>query len=170
VSDEEIAKRAVSILARDTRVPKDALQVRFHDRWIMLTGDVNWYHQKDAAENALHRLHGLKDIYNEVAIRSPDKLSDIKARIDSALTCLTDVEAERIQVAVTGRTVVLEASGELVGRAAGRGERGLGDASRHARDVPVGTWRSSHSACSGLHWNWPAATSSCCGGPSWPTM
>ncbi|HTW51137.1 MAG TPA: BON domain-containing protein [Stellaceae bacterium] len=108
VSDEEIAKRALSILAWDTRVPQDTIQVRVEDGRVILTGEVVWYYQKAAAENALHRLHGVKRIDNNIAIQPPQWLPDIKARIESALKRTATLEADRIRISVTGQTVLLE--------------------------------------------------------------
>jgi len=108
MSDEEIARRALSILAWDTRVPQDMIQVRVEDGGITLTGEVEWYYQKAAAENALHRLHGVKRIDNNIAIRPPDQIADMKARIESALKRIAALEADRIRISVTGQIVLLE--------------------------------------------------------------
>ena len=107
ISDEEIARRALDTLAWDTRIPQDLIRVKVEDGWVTLSGEADWYYQKVLAENAIHRLNGVKGVSNEVAIRPPNQIADVKARIEGALARLADVEAKDIQISVTGQKVVL---------------------------------------------------------------
>ncbi|MEY9608016.1 osmotically-inducible protein OsmY [Bradyrhizobium elkanii] len=55
-SDDEIAKRALSIIRWDTTIPDDAVQVTVQKGLVTLTGKVAWQFQKNAAEKAVRRL------------------------------------------------------------------------------------------------------------------
>jgi osmotically-inducible protein OsmY len=50
-SDEDLLQRAINMLAWDSVVPAEAIQVTVHSRLVTLTGKVNWEYQK-AAPNA----------------------------------------------------------------------------------------------------------------------
>ena len=95
-SDDEIAKRALDIIAWDTSIPEDKIQVRVEDGWVTLSGEVDWYFQKSAAENAVYRLDGIKGIHNRLTIGPRPQVSDLKNRIESALKRNAELEASKI--------------------------------------------------------------------------
>jgi osmotically-inducible protein OsmY len=106
-ADDEIAQRAVSILAWNTEVPADAVKVRVSEGWVTLTGDVSWNHQRQAAERAVRELSGVVGVINRIELTSSVQPSDVKQRIASALERHAKVEAERIGIAVDSGTVTL---------------------------------------------------------------
>ncbi|WP_257385444.1 BON domain-containing protein [Tahibacter caeni] len=106
-ADDEIAQRAISILAWNTEVPADAVKVRVSEGWVTLTGDVSWNHQRLAAERAVRELSGVVGIINRIELASPVQPSDVKQRIAAALARHAKVEADRIGIAVDGGTVTL---------------------------------------------------------------
>jgi len=67
-SDDEIAQRAPHIISWGTTIPHDRVQARVEKGWVALMGKVDWYYQKSAAENAVHRLSGIKGISNQLAV------------------------------------------------------------------------------------------------------
>jgi osmotically-inducible protein OsmY len=108
-SDDQIAKRAVDILAWDTVVPDGATQVTVHDGWVTLTGNVDWQYQKKAAENDVRKLSGVRGVINNIVIRPRVKADDIKRKIEEALKRHAEVEAHAISVTVRNDDqVVLE--------------------------------------------------------------
>jgi osmotically-inducible protein OsmY len=46
--DENIARRALDVIAWDLSVPKDRVKVRIEKGWVTLSGDVDWRFQKQA--------------------------------------------------------------------------------------------------------------------------
>jgi osmotically-inducible protein OsmY len=108
-SDDEIAKRAVDILAWDSLVPKDAISILVSDGWVTLTGSVNWYYQKKTAEDAVRKLSGVRGIINNIGIVPAVRSDDVKRKIEDALKRHAEVEAKSIRVTVKGNdAVVLE--------------------------------------------------------------
>jgi osmotically-inducible protein OsmY len=107
-SDDEIAKRALNIIGWDTTIPADKVQVKVEKGWVTLSGQVDWYYQRDAAENAVRRLHGIKGISNLLTIQPRAQVSDIKNRIETALKRNAELEASNIHVSVAGNTVTLD--------------------------------------------------------------
>jgi osmotically-inducible protein OsmY len=106
-ADEEIAKRALTIIGWDTTIPDDKVQVLVQNGWVPLSGEVEWYFQKTAAENAVRKLSGVHGVSNQIALRPHIDPSNIKHRIESALKRNAEVGASGIRVEVLGGKVTL---------------------------------------------------------------
>lgn len=65
-SDQELTRAAVNALRRDTRVPDERLKLRVNHGWITLEGTVDHRYQREAAEEALRRLMGLRHLENRI--------------------------------------------------------------------------------------------------------
>jgi osmotically-inducible protein OsmY len=99
-NDDEIAQRAVNILAWNTLIPKDCIRVRVSDGWITLSGGVNWNYQRQAAENEVRKLGGVKGVTNSITLASAVQARDLKRRIQDALKRHAEVEADAVHVDV----------------------------------------------------------------------
>ncbi|HEX5951914.1 MAG TPA: BON domain-containing protein [Rhodanobacteraceae bacterium] len=99
-NDDEIAQRALNILAWNTLVPKDCVRVKVSDGWITLSGGVNWNYQRQAAENEVRKLSGVKGVTNSITLNSAVRAGDLKRRIQDALKRHAEVEADAVRVEV----------------------------------------------------------------------
>ena len=107
-NDDEIAQRAISMLAWNSSVPRDAIKVKVQDGWVTLTGQVNWNYQRVAAEAAVRKLTGVVGVINNVSL-APTTVAqptDVKQRIVDALKRHAEVEAAQIKVSVHDSGVV----------------------------------------------------------------
>jgi osmotically-inducible protein OsmY len=68
-ADDEIARRALDILAWDATVPRNAVKITVHDGRVTLSGDVNWQFEWRAAEDQVRKLTGVNAIINNIRIR-----------------------------------------------------------------------------------------------------
>ncbi len=107
-ADDEIARRALDIIKWDTAVPADKVQVNVQDGWIKLSGQVEFYYQKAAAENAVRRLHGVKGVVNGLAIQPKIQVADLKDRIEHAFKRNAEIDAANIKISVSGNKVTLD--------------------------------------------------------------
>jgi osmotically-inducible protein OsmY len=107
-SDDQIAKRALDIIAWDSTIPKDKVQVKVQGGFVTLSGEVEWFYQRDDAEKAVRKLAGIKGILNDIKIRSKAQASDIKSRIETALKRNAELEADAIRVSVFNGRVTLD--------------------------------------------------------------
>jgi len=108
-TDDEIAKRAVNMLAWNAAVPKDAIHVKVQKGWVTLTGDLNWNYQREAAETAVRKLSGVTGVINNITLKPTVQPVDVKQRITDALKRHAEVEAAQIRIDVReGGTVCLE--------------------------------------------------------------
>jgi len=109
-ADDQIAKRVVDIISWDVHIPAGAVDVLVQDNgWVTLSGTVDWYYQRRAAEDDVRKLTGVRGVTNKIAIKPGVDTSNIKSKIESALKRHAEVEAKAIRVTVqNGNKVVLE--------------------------------------------------------------
>ena len=101
-NDDEIAQRALSIIAWNTVIPRDSVRVRVSDGWVMLSGSVNWNYQRQAAENEVRKLGGVKGVSNDITLTSVVQADDLKRRIHEALKRHAEIEADAVRLDVLG--------------------------------------------------------------------
>lgn len=106
-ADDEIAKRALNIIAWDTTIPDDKIQVKVQNGWVTLSGEVNWNFQRIAAENAVRKLSGVVGVANLITVYPHVDASNIKHRIDEALKRSAELDAGGIHVSVSDGKVTL---------------------------------------------------------------
>jgi hyperosmotically inducible protein len=107
-ADDQIAKRAIDILTWDVIVP-DTVDVLVQDGWVTLSGHVDWYYQKTAAEDDVRKLSGVRGVTNNVTIQPRVEASNVKTKIESALKRHAEIEADAIRVTVqNGNKVILD--------------------------------------------------------------
>lgn len=109
-ADDEIAQRAAAILAWDTQVPPDAVQVKVEHGVVTLLGIVPWNYQRVAAENDVRKLSGIVAIINRIDVKPHPSSADIKAKILKALQRDAELDAARIAIHVYQDEVRLEGS------------------------------------------------------------
>ncbi|MCI4062468.1 BON domain-containing protein [Micromonospora sp. R77] len=106
-TDADIAIAASRALEWDSFVPAERLDVTVADGWLMLRGEVEYGFQRRTAERELRRLRGVRGITNLVEVRASAPPSDEQTRRDLARVLVRRAGVERIDIKVTGDTVVL---------------------------------------------------------------
>jgi osmotically-inducible protein OsmY len=107
-NDDEIAKRALSVLAWNSSVPAGSVHVKVQAGLVTLLGQVNWNYQRVAAESSVRKLSGVVGILNNIALAPEQTVqpTEVKRRIADALKRHAELEAGRIQVTVRDSGVV----------------------------------------------------------------
>jgi osmotically-inducible protein OsmY len=107
-TDDEIAAAAAKSIDWIITVPTGAVTVTVRDGWLTLKGVVEWAHQKNAAEEAVQRLTGVKGINNLIIIRPKQPApSDVNTAIMAAFERHALLDAQKITVETSGSKVVL---------------------------------------------------------------
>ncbi len=105
--DDDIAAAAVDRLAWDVSVPRDAVKIKVEDGWITLSGEVNWYYQKEAAEQDVRRLFGVTGVSNKVSIKPRVNALNIRDDIMHAMDRSWFFDPKTITVSAVGGKVRL---------------------------------------------------------------
>ena len=105
-SDDEIAKRAVSVLDWNINVPS-TVKVKVERGWVTLSGAADWQYQREAAEASMRKLDGVVGVTNTIALKDRPKASDVKKKIEDALKRNAALDAASIQVTVANDKVSL---------------------------------------------------------------
>jgi len=105
--DDDIAKRALQVLSWDINVPKDKVKIMVEKGWVTLSGDLDWYYQRNAAEADVRMLHGVTGVSDNIKIKPSVHASDVSAKITAALKRNAQIEADNITVRADGGKVTL---------------------------------------------------------------
>jgi osmotically-inducible protein OsmY len=110
--DESIARVASNALEWDVSVPHDRVKVQVQNGFVTLTGEVDWWYQKNAAENAVRHLVGVVSVSNGITIKPESKHldEDVKDNIENAFQRNAVLDARRITVETSGGKVILRGS------------------------------------------------------------
>jgi osmotically-inducible protein OsmY len=109
-TDEEIQKDVLAELKWDAQVQPNEIGVSVKDGVVTLTGWVNSYLKRWAAEDAAHRVGGVKAVANDIEVKlfSERTDADIAEAAIRALQWDASVPAEKIQVTVSKGWVTLK--------------------------------------------------------------
>ena len=69
--DDEIRGAALQNLVWDVEVPSDFVDVKVHDGWVTLKGDVSYQFESDAAYDDVAGLYGVLGVTNEITVSNP---------------------------------------------------------------------------------------------------
>jgi len=105
--DEEIAAAATERLSWDVSVPKDSVKVKVEMGWITLSGQVDRYFQRDAAEQDVRRLSGVVGVSNQTTIKPMVNIADISDDIVHALHRSWFFDPKTVSVTAEGGKVRL---------------------------------------------------------------
>ncbi|MDE2317357.1 MAG: BON domain-containing protein [Xanthomonadaceae bacterium] len=99
-NDDEIAQRALNILAWNTTIPSSGIRVQVSGGWVTLSGSVSWNFQRRAAENEVRKLGGVIGVTNDIRLATEVQVGDLKRRIQDALKRHAEIEAGAVHVDV----------------------------------------------------------------------
>ncbi|OLB78686.1 MAG: ornithine aminotransferase [Actinobacteria bacterium 13_2_20CM_2_71_6] len=130
-SDEQIQREVLEELKWDARVQPNEVGVAVKDGVVTLTGWVDGYAKKWAAEQAAHRVRGVVAVADDIEVRLPSSAerndADIAAAAVRALEWDAFIPVEKIEVTVSKGWVTVkgEVEWEFQRRAAQRAVRRL---------------------------------------------
>jgi len=106
-SDTDIAGAAIERLSWNVAVPKDAIIVSVEQGWVVLSGQVDSWHQKDAAEEDVRRLWGVVGVSNQVTIKPSVDTANLSDDITHALHRSWFFDPDNVHVTAKGGHVKL---------------------------------------------------------------
>ena len=113
--DEDIAQAAANALQWNVWLTHmiDRIEVVVENGCITLSGDVDWWYQKDAAGDTVRNLIGVRGLSNDIAIKPITvkvEPQDVKDKIESAFKRNAILDSRRITVETRGGKVILRGS------------------------------------------------------------
>ncbi len=106
--DSDIAKAVINALKWDTMVPDEHIKVKVDNGWVTTEGKVDWLYQKNAVNNAISNLAGVKGVTNLVTITPIASPADVKKKISAAFERSATIDANNIQVENIGNKILLK--------------------------------------------------------------
>ena len=111
-TDAQIQRDVLDELKWDMRVKETDIGVEVKGRIVTLTGRVDSWTQRLAAQEAAHRVSSILDVANDVRVKLPGTSersdTDVAQAVRSALEWDVLVPQERIRTSVTNGVVTLE--------------------------------------------------------------
>ncbi len=111
-TDEQIQTDVLEELQWDSRVQPNEIGVAVKDGIVTLTGWVDSYLKKIAAEEAAHRVRGIKAVVNDIEVRLPGSAertdADLAAAVLNALKWDAAIPAGKVDVTVSQGWVTLK--------------------------------------------------------------
>jgi len=105
--DTAIAEAALSVFKWNNNVPEDLITLKVDEGRITLEGTVDWQYQKNAAENAVKYIAGVKGIQNNIRVKLGVETAVVERNIRQALKRNADLNADHIKVQAFGSKVIL---------------------------------------------------------------
>jgi osmotically-inducible protein OsmY len=105
--DAAIAAAAIERLSWNVSVPRDAITVSVEKGWVALSGEVDWWYQKDAAEQDVRRLWGVVGVSNQVTIKPRVDTGGLSDDITHALHRSWFFDPDNVKVTAKGGRVKL---------------------------------------------------------------
>jgi osmotically-inducible protein OsmY len=109
-TDAVIAKSVTNTLAWNSIVPEENISVKVEDGLVYLSGEVQWFYQKDAAKKAVENLLGVKGVINTIQVKQTGRPTQILQKIREAFERSAEVDDKNITILVESDYVKLTGS------------------------------------------------------------
>lgn len=109
--DTDIAKAALNALEWDVNVPDEKIKVTVEHGKIKLTGEVDWWYHRQAAEKAVRYLTGVTGIDNQLRVKPAAPFvspSAVKEKISKEFERNALIDAQGIRVEVSDGAIALQ--------------------------------------------------------------
>lgn len=106
-SDADMTEAAHRILDWTADVPAKAIKVAVRDHKLILSGQVAWGYQRDAALRAMTNLRGVAAVKDEIVVDQPESTTPAKNTIAAAMQRNAQLEPQAIHVDVNDHELTL---------------------------------------------------------------
>jgi len=106
--DADIAKAASDALAWSVMVPHDKIKIAVENGRVTLTGEVNWWYQREKAEKIINHLVGVTGVNNHISVKPNISPGDVKEKIFSEFKRSAEIDAKNIDIEIAENKVILK--------------------------------------------------------------
>ncbi|MFY8199543.1 MAG: BON domain-containing protein [Pirellula staleyi] len=107
LTDTQIAESVVRSLKSHVLVP-DNVQAIIEDGWVTLSGEANWAYQREAAEEAIRFLAGVKGLSNNIMLTPNIVAHEVFGEVLKSLNRNGEIDASHISVTGDQNTIYLK--------------------------------------------------------------
>ena len=107
-TDEDIAAACVVALKAHYAVPDQKIKVVVRNAWVIIEGEVEWQYQKEAIENAIGTLTGVKGLTDNITVKTHVSTKDLKEKIEAAFKRSAEIDAQGVSVEAHDGKVTLK--------------------------------------------------------------
>jgi osmotically-inducible protein OsmY len=109
-TDGEIATEVINALKNSWIVPSGKISIKVENGWVTLDGELPWNFQREAAKDAIHYLHGIKGVNNNIKIKTEIKEAHEQKQLEDTISRNWSIDFSNIEVSVSGATATLSGS------------------------------------------------------------
>jgi len=106
-TDEQIAADVRSMLTLDLEVPDTRITVSVLEGVVTLSGDVDYFYQRDAAEDDAASILGVRDVISNIAVLEQASALNIADQITAAFARNGELFDDNVSVTTNGHSVSL---------------------------------------------------------------
>lgn len=105
--DARLLEEVTRVLGSHTLVPAGRVQASVAGACVTLSGDVDWDHQRVAAEHAVSPLLGVKAVDNRITVRPKWTTGELQTTVTAALRHRSDLHMQHVHIETVRGVVVL---------------------------------------------------------------
>lgn len=105
--DAEIARAAADALEWSVSVPAGRIKVAVSEGWVTLDGQVGWQWQRQAAQNAVRHLLGVRGVVNNILLKPQSSAAEVGSQIEAAFQRNAEIDAKKVKIELHGDTITL---------------------------------------------------------------
>lgn len=109
-ADHQVQQDVTAELSWEPAVHAARIGVEVKDGVVTLSGQVDWWYQRETAKDSVRYLLGVVGVSNEIAIKPAVSAVAVKSDIEAALKRTAADDAKKIKVAVHGSDITLSGS------------------------------------------------------------
>jgi osmotically-inducible protein OsmY len=95
--DTDIATAAVDTIKWHSDLP-DTVEATVDNGWVTLTGTVDWQFQRNAVENAIRHLSGVRGVTNNIQLKARPQATDVREQIRKELARTVNRDVDDIDI------------------------------------------------------------------------
>ncbi|HEY3658203.1 MAG TPA: BON domain-containing protein [Steroidobacteraceae bacterium] len=108
--DPDIAREVVAQLKFELPYSHENIKSVVKNGWVTLEGALEWNYQRSRAESTARRVKGVLGVSNLIKLAPHVSPTEVKAKIENALTRSAQLDSKHITVETSGSEVVLRGS------------------------------------------------------------
>ncbi len=105
--DNQLASEIISVFKSNWRIPNEKVKVKVEKGWVTLEGELDWFYEKEATNDAVKNLLGVIGVTNNMRIESELGEASEKEDIESALRRNWSIPENDITVKLHGHKATL---------------------------------------------------------------